>query len=286
MANRIKCVFSVARTEYVKWITNPRIIIMGVLLVFMRSLAVEPLLERADKFGEKLNAFEPFIAIGNSGMLVMLMPCVFLILISDYPKMTGNTLFFIKRTGKANWFLGQILFICMAITTFVMVVLFGGMLVSQGFSGLEWSNTVTKYSARFPMENGNFASQLIPSNLYNQMSLLSSVLQTAVLVSLYLFLLSMVIYFFKLIHIQALGLLVAVFIVAGGAMTFSLNIDIMWAFPMANTLVWLHFREILSSDVFSLFYSYIYFFISIVLMLFINIIAVVKLQFFNIELVE
>jgi len=44
-----KCVLSVARSEYIKWITNPRVIIVGVLLVFMRTLAIEPLLERAAK---------------------------------------------------------------------------------------------------------------------------------------------------------------------------------------------------------------------------------------------
>ena len=70
--NRLRCVFAVARTEYLKWLTDPRVIIVGVLLVFMRSLAVEPLLERAVKFGEKLNILEPFVAVGNSGMLVML----------------------------------------------------------------------------------------------------------------------------------------------------------------------------------------------------------------------
>ena len=46
----------------------------GVLLVFMRTLAIEPLLERAAKMGIPLNILEPFAAIGNSGMLVMLMP--------------------------------------------------------------------------------------------------------------------------------------------------------------------------------------------------------------------
>ena len=101
MVNKnIKCILAVARSEYVKWISNPRIIIIGVLLIFMHTLAVEPLLERADKIGLPLDILEPFAAIGNSGMLVMLMPCVFLLLISDYPKMTGNTLFFVQRTGR------------------------------------------------------------------------------------------------------------------------------------------------------------------------------------------
>lgn len=284
--NRARCIVSVARTEYLRWITDPRVIIVGVLLVFMRTLAVEPLLERAAKFGEKLNVLEPFAAIGNSGMLVMLMPCVFLILISDYPKMTGSTLFFIKRTGKANWFVGQLLFLIMAIVTFLFVVVIGSIIVSNGEYGLNWSDTVTKYEARFPNESGNFTSQLLPSNLYNQMTLVSAVGQTLLLMTMYLFVLSLIIYFFKLVHIQSFGLLAAIFIVAAGVMTCSLKSPSMWVFPMANTIVWLHYEEILSKQVFPIWCSYAYFIASIVAGLTLNTIAVGRLQFYNIELVE
>lgn len=286
MVNRVKCIISVARTEYLKWLTDPRVIIVGILLVFMRTLAVEPLLERATKFGEKMSIFEPFVAIGNSGMLVMLMPCVFLILISDYPKMTGNLLFFIKRTGKMNWFLGQLLFLAMAIVSFLLFVLIGSIVISNGSFSLNWSDTVSKYDARFPSEALNFTSQLLPSNLYNQLSLTSAVLQTFVLVSLYLFMLSLIVYFFKLIHIQNVGLFVAVFIVATGVMTCSLKVSSMWAFPMANTIVWLHYEEILSKQIFPVWYSYAYFCIAIIIGLAVNTVAVKRLQFFNIELVE
>ena len=284
--NRARCIVSVARTEYLRWITDPRVIIVGVLLVFMRTLAVEPLLERAAKFGEKLNVLEPFAAIGNSGMLVMLMPCVFLILISDYPKMTGSTLFFIKRTGKANWFVGQLLFLIMAIVTFLFVVVIGSIIVSNGEYGLNWSDTVTKYEARFPNESGNFTSQLLPSNLYNQMTLVSAVGQTLLLMTMYLFVLSLIIYFFKLVHIQSFGLLAAIFIVAAGVMTCSLKSPSMWVFPMANTIVWLHYEEILSKQVFPIWCSYAYFIAAIVAGLTLNTIAVGRLQFYNIELVE
>lgn len=121
--NNIKCMFSVARSEYVKWITNPRIIIIGVLIIFMRTLAVEPLIERAEKMDLSLDILEPFAAVGNSGMLVMLMPCVFMVLVSDYPKMTGNTLFFVQRTGRWNWFAGHILFLIFTVFSFLLIVL-------------------------------------------------------------------------------------------------------------------------------------------------------------------
>lgn len=284
--NRLRCILSVARTEYLRWLTDPRVIIVGVLLVFMRSLAVEPLLERAVKFGENLNILEPFVAVGNSGMLVMLMPCVFLVLISDYPKMTGSTLPIIKRTGKTSWLWGQVLFLLMAIATFLLAVLVGSALVSGGAFAGSWSNTVTKYAARFPNEADSFVSQLLPSNLYNQLSLVSAVLHTLALMTMYLLSLSLIIYFFKLIHIQSFGLFAAIFIVAAGVMTCSLKSPSMWAFPMANTIVWLHYDEILSRRNFPVWCSYAYFASAITALLTMNAFAARKLQLYNIELVE
>ena len=95
MGNKIKfrAIWNVAISEFIKWITNPRIIIAGVLIVFIRSFAVLPMLEQADKYGEPLNILEPFIAVGNSGMLALFLPLVFLLLISDFPIMGGNPLF-------------------------------------------------------------------------------------------------------------------------------------------------------------------------------------------------
>lgn len=284
--SNIRSVFSVARTEFVRWITNPRIIIVGILFVFMYTLAVEPLLERADKFGGSLSFLEPFVAIGNSGMLVMLLPCVFLVLISDYPKMCGNTLFMIFRCGRFRWLLGQFIFLIMAIITFLLSVFAAAVLVSNGSILLEWSDTVTKYEAAFPNETGNFTSQLLPSNLYNQIPLVRAVVQTLSLLGAYLLLLSLIIYFFKLVHTQSFGIFAAIFVVAAGVMTCSLKSDSMWLFPMANTIVWLHYEEILRKPIFPIWYSYVYFIIAIVLLLLINFIAAKRLQLTNIEQVE
>jgi len=282
----IKCIFSVARSEYVKWITNPRVIVVGVLLVFMKTLAIEPLLERADKIGEKIDVLEPFAAIGNSGMLVMLIPCVFMVLISDYPKMTGNTLYFVKRTGKKNWFIGQMLFVFFAIISFLTVILLGSVLMSQGSFTGNWSDVVTKYNAMFPDESGNFTSQLLPSNLYNQIPLITSILQTIGLMTVYMLVISMIIYFFKLIHIQSFGLLAAVFVVAGGVVTCSLKSELMWLFPMANTIVWLHYDIILDELNVPMWYTYAYFAVILSVLTIVNAIAVKHLEFINIEQVE
>lgn len=283
MNKTLKCILIAAKSEYVRWITNPRVIIVGILLVFMYTLAIEPLLERAVKIEAPLNIFEPFVAAGNSGMLVMLMPCVFMVLISDYPKMTGNTLFFIQRTGRINWFMGQIVFVLMAIVSFLCTILAGSMLLSKGEFFANWSDAVTKYAAHFPHEANSFTSALLPSNLYNQMPIGMAVLQTLMLMCAYLFLLSMIIYFFKLIHIQSFGLFAAIFIIAAGVVTCSLKIDIMWFFPMANTIIWLHYEEILADPVVPIWYSYVYFCAVIIIMVILNFFAVKRFQFINTE---
>ena len=238
MNRNFKCVLSVARSEYIKWITNPRVIIVGVLLVFMRTLAIEPLLERAAKMEIPLNILEPFVAIGNSGI------------------------------------------------SFLCVVLTGSVLLSKGEFSTMWSDVVTKYSARFPDEANSFTSSLLPSNLYNQIPLITAILQTLALMCAYLFLLSMIIYFFKLIHIQSFGLFAAISIVAAGVVTCSLKMNIMWSFPMANTIVWLHYEEIIGKPIVPIWYSYIYFCIAVIILVLLNLIAVKRFQFANIEQVE
>ncbi len=100
MRDSLKRIWGVARCEFIGWVTNPRIIIVGILFVFIKSLAIDPLSARAEKFGEKMIAFETFIAVGNSGVLTLFIPLVFLILISDYPRLGGNSHFYIFRTGK------------------------------------------------------------------------------------------------------------------------------------------------------------------------------------------
>lgn len=278
MNKSIKQIFSVAKTEYIRWITNPRIIILGVLLIFIKTLAIEPLAARAEKFGEKLIIFEPFIAVGNSGMLAMLIPLVFLVLLADYPKFGGNTMFFISRTGKRNWLCGQILFLISAIFTFMSAILLSSILFSGGKFGTNWSDAVTKYNSRFPEEAFNFDSQLLPSNLYNQIPMMKAVLQTFILMSAYLLTLSLIIYLFKILFGSSTGFAAAMGVIALGVTTTSLYSELRWAFPMANTIMWLHYEEILKEPVYPVWASFLYFAAAIIILSAFNFLGLKKLN--------
>lgn len=279
MRKDLKQIFTVAGTEFISWITNPRIIILGVLIIFMKTLAIDPLSARAEKFGESLIIFEPFIALGNSGMLAMFIPLVFMVLLSDYPKLYGNSMFFISRTGKRNWLLGQILFLILAIFTFLFAIFLASVLVSGGHFGTKWSDAVTKYNSRFPDEAYNFDSQLLPSNLYNQIPMITATVQTFILMSAYLLSLSLIIYLFKILFCNSSGFAAAIAVIAAGVVTTSLYSDLRWALPMANTIVWLHYREILKAPIYPVWCSFVYFGALLAALIVLNFFALRKLKF-------
>ena len=274
-----------ARTEYIKWITNPRMLIALMLVVVIRSLAIVPLLERAEKMGEPMNIFEPIIAVGNSGMLVMFMPAVFLVLMSDFPVIEANSLVYAARSGKKSWFWGQIFFMTSSILTYLcgLFVLVGICSASKSFIGLEWSESTRYYVFRFPEDIDSFAASLLPPNLYNQVPLGMTLFYTFSLLFLYLFSLMLIIMLFKLLQCRSVGIFVAFFVVACGVVTCAVKTDAMWAFPMANSIIWLHYTEILREPIYPIWASYLYFAVLIAILLIANRKLLNKINFENME---
>ena len=124
----LKQSFFCARAEFIKWICDARMIILGVLLIFIYSFAIEPLKSNAELMGEPLNILEPFIAIANSGAILLIIPLVFLTLIADFPKIDTNTVFYIMRVGRLNWLFGQLLKLIFMALSYLAVIFLGAVL--------------------------------------------------------------------------------------------------------------------------------------------------------------
>lgn len=247
-----------ARTEFRQWLTQPKILSVGVLMIFIYQLVIIPLSNRADRLGKPLNRIEPFFAVCNSSEVILLIPFVFLILFSDYPRISSNSMMVLCRTGKRSWLTGQLLFAVGSVLAYLLFLLFGSMLACPGILSWNWSDAVTKYEAAFPDEAGSFDSLLVPSHLYNQMPLYKAFLLSALWLFCYLVLLILIQYFFRLLYLDSLGLLAEVFVIAGGVLTCALRTKWMWLFPMAHTIPWLHFEEILRKPVMPVWASNLY----------------------------
>lgn len=280
-----KKTFSCARTEYVKWILDARMIILLSLCVFIYSFAVEPLRANAAVMGEPMNAFEPFIAVLNSGMLLLIIPLGFITLISDFPKIDGSSMFFIYRIGKKNWLFGQILKLFLMVLTYIIVIFAASVLeiFDNCFFGAEWSKVATRFAIEFPELRGNFGVLLLPENLYNQLPLDAAAVESMLFVFVYLFFLGVVLLSFSIAEKRAAGFMVCVSVIVLGAAFCSIRTQLMWALPMAHSIIWLHFTEFLREPVFPIIYSVIYFGVIIIIPLIFCIAALRKFDYRNIS---
>lgn len=266
---KLNKIFATANTEYMKWICNFRMLLLLVVAVFINGFAVEPLKQHAEKIQSPLNVLEPFIATVNSEVLVIIIPAVFLALMSDFPRTDGNTLFFIQRIGKKNWVIGQILFSIYAIFTYVAAIFLATVIpsISTCYFGNYWSIAVSKYADMFPSEANSFGCLLIKKNVYNQVSPWYAAIQGYAIMMLYLFVIVLIMLVFRTLQKKVYGMLTSVSIIAIGGTSCLAKMKLMWCFPMAHASVWFHYTKYYRSPVMTMWKSYLYFLCVIVFLI-------------------
>ena len=268
------------KTEYLRWLIDPRMIIVAVLVLFVYSFAISPLRSAAEEMGVSLNILEPFIAVANSNMIMLIVPLVFLTLISDYPKTDSSLFFSISRVGRVNWVLSQIVLMIMMIMTYLIMLFTASVLpcISDGYAGSEWSDTATKYITFFPDRSFDFVAGLLPENLYNQVTVFRAALEGYLLIALYLFILGMLMLNACLFKIKVIGIVISGGIVSIGAGLCAIGSDAMWFLPMAHSIIWTHYTRYFKVPVKSMGASWAYLgALSVILI----ITAIIKIRNYN-----
>lgn len=263
----VKTAFRIASIEFERWMRNSRLIILGVMLVFIHMQVISTLQNCTSMMGEPVAILEAFVALGNSGVIVLVVPLLFVVLIADFPQSGSTDFFYQIRCSKKIWVLGQILFAIEAagFAVIFLVVSSSIMMAGTGEWKMEFSHAVTHYASAFPERSGDYILQLLPENLYQQMDLATAFIHTVFLMFLYFLLMAMILLLFSLCNRKYAGILADVILILLGALTCAANSDFMWIFPMAHSITWLHYEKYLREAVFPIAGSYLYFlFLSII----------------------
>ena len=281
-------VLRVAKTEYVKWIRNPKMIILLVMLIFAYDYVILELIEAADKMGEKLQVLEGFIGISNSQLLLMILPIVFVGLMGDFPRVDGNAMFYIHRVGKGNWLFGQVLFAAMAAGTYLLA-LFGFsclMLFGRCYAGNLWSEITTKYYLFAPNDYMSTVANLTTGRLYNNLPPWNAALHICGLMFLFLLFISMLLLVGFVCKLRIGGIIVSVGLLCLGNVLAYMENGIRWIFPTAHAIMEIHFDEIYKKPIMDMRFSYIYFLILILVCVMISYIAIDHYDFSRIQEME
>lgn len=281
-------VLRVAKTEYVKWIRNPKMIILLVMLIFAYDYVILELIEAADKMGEKLQVLEGFIGISNSQLLLMILPIVFVGLMGDFPRVDGNAMFYIHRVGKGNWLFGQVLFAAMAAGTYLFALLGFSclMLLGRCYAGNLWSEITTKYYLFAPNDYMSTVANLTTGRLYNNLPPWNAALHICGLMFLFLLFISMLLLVGFVCKLRIGGIIVSVGILCLGNVLAYMENGIRWIFPTAHAIMEIHFDEIYRKPIMDMRFSYIYFLILILVCVMISYIAIDHYDFSRIQEME
>lgn len=276
----IKTAFKCAKTDFIKWAFNSRMIILAVLAVFIYVCAVQPLTENSALMGKPLNLIEPYIAALNSGVLLLIIPLGFLAVSSDFPQIDGSVMFGLVRTGRVNWLFGQLInlvIICAAYLAFI----FAASAIPAAYCsycGAGWSEVALYFGLEFPEQSQNFGALLLPKNLFNHLSLLDAAIQSTLFVFVYLILLGMIMMCFTVFGKKAAGVIICGGLIAVGSALCSVGASLKWTLPMANSIVWLHYTEFRREPFYPIWCSGVYFAVLIALFMALSLIRLKRLD--------
>ena len=280
--------FRVAKTEYVKWIRNPKMIILLVMLIFAYDFVILELIEASDKMGEKLQIFEGFIGIANSQLLLMILPIVFVGLMGDFPRVDGNAMFYIHRVGKGNWLLGQVLFAAMTAGTYLLALVGFSCVTLLGrcYAGDLWSEVTTKYYIFAPNDTMSLVATLTTGRLYNNLPPWSAALHICGLMFLFLLLISLLLLVGFVCKMRVGGIILTVGLLCLGNVLAYMENNIRWLFPTAHAIMEIHFDEIYKKPIMDMRFSYIYYLLLIVVCVMISYVAIDHYDFSRIQEME
>lgn len=133
----------VASCNFRTWHKNPRIIVAFCLAFILSFLLSNKIVTIATQTHSLTQAFEVFIWTFGDSNSIMLVSLLMIILFADMPFINSGTPFFLMRTKRSVWLLGQELYIIGATTIMMLFILVSTMTFSMAtsFPGNQWSKT-------------------------------------------------------------------------------------------------------------------------------------------------
>lgn len=245
MKMNLKSIFFVAKNEYVTWLCNPKIFLFAAIFVPIREIVIVPLLNAAEKMQQPLGIFESYIATANTGVGVLLFALCYIILMSSFPTVDGNTLFYIARMGKKLWAAGEIVFQCLCAATYSTIIMAASLLqtVNVSYVSNGWSLVVTDYD-RLYGEPGVFTmARLIPQNLYCQMAPYKAFFISFGMLTLFFTLCGLTFVIGCIYSRRLLFFFIQIAHISLGCGLMMIQTQIMWLFPVSHAFLKIHYYK-------------------------------------------
>lgn len=139
----MKQIFMVAMYNFRTWKKNPRIFLSFAIAFVFCFLLSDKVVQFADKHNTSMQFLEPFVWTFGDSKSILLSSMILIFLFADMPFVTSGTPFFLMRTTRKLWLMGQGLYIVLTTAIYMGFVMVCTSLISMrnAFVGNLWSPT-------------------------------------------------------------------------------------------------------------------------------------------------
>lgn len=140
---KTKQVLYIAQSNFRKWHKNPQIILCFLLAFVFCFLLSDKVMQFAQSHGTYLQGMEAFIWTFGDSQSVLAISILLLLLFSDMPNLSNEVPYFMVRTDRKVWMLGQIVYLLLATLCFMLFILVATVFLSAGraYPANMWSDT-------------------------------------------------------------------------------------------------------------------------------------------------
>lgn len=136
-------IVSVVRYNFRGFWKNPKVILtflLGLVLCYLLSSRVMVVI---DAYGTPVQLVEPYLWTFGDGTAILLSSVLLLLLFSDLPLMSSVTPYYLYRTTKSRWLLGQMIYVICVVFIYTGFLFLTTVLLCMRVSyiGNQWSDT-------------------------------------------------------------------------------------------------------------------------------------------------
>ena len=275
----VRKALSITRNEFVSLIHKPKLLLIIASIAFMIDSVAKPMKDLSIELGYQLNIAEPFIFITSKGLNIVIIPLIFIAILSDFPSAENSGYFSIIRNGRISWLVGETLFALLSsvlyiITIFLSVAIY---CADNSFIGNVWSDYTLRTYIDYP-DIFLYGTTFLDTSVYTQGTPVDILFQTLALMIMYIFILVMLMLMFRIIGRKTFGIITAIGITFVGLPSYATSSPTRWIFPITHTAYNWHFNEFFAEPYCNMSTSYLYFAILISVLVLTNIYLVTHTQ--------
>lgn len=141
--HKVRQIVYIALANFRRWHKNPQIILCFALAFVVCFLLSDKVLQFSLMHDTYLQMSEPFIWTFGDSQSVLTISLLLLLLFSDMPNLSNEVPYFMLRTNRRLWMMGQILYLIMAVFIFVFFIFLSTAFLSasRSYSANMWSDT-------------------------------------------------------------------------------------------------------------------------------------------------